>query len=150
MTLDRDRLRDLLAKEEGRFAEEHPRSRELFEQARGSLLGGVPMHWMVRWPGGFPLFVESAEGCHFLDADGRRYLGLSRGDTGAMTGHSPPATAAALSEQARRGATFMLPTEDAIRVGEELARRFGLPFWQIALTATDANRFAIRLARHRT
>jgi glutamate-1-semialdehyde 2,1-aminomutase len=108
------------------------------------------MHWMVRWAGGFPLFVESAEGSHFVDVDGRRYLDLCLGDTGAMTGHAPPAAVTALAEQARRGTTFMLPTEDAVRVGEELARRFGLPYWQIALTATDANRFAIRLARHRT
>jgi glutamate-1-semialdehyde aminotransferase len=108
------------------------------------------MHWMVRWAGGFPLFVESAEGSHFVDVDGRRYLDLCLGDTGAMTGHAPPAAVTALAEQARRGATFMLPTEDAVGVGEELARRFGLPYWQIALTATDANRFAIRLARHRT
>jgi len=108
------------------------------------------MHWMVRWAGGFPLFVESAEGSHFVDVDGRRYLDLCLGDTGAMTGHAPPATVAALAKQAGRGATFMLPTEDAIRVGEELTRRFGLPYWQLALTATDANRFAIRLGRHTT
>jgi len=150
MTMRRDRLRALLAGEEARFAGEHPRSRALFERARGSLLSGVPMHWMVRWAGGFPLFVESAEGSHFVDVDGRRYLDLCLGDTGAMTGHAPAATVAALAGQARRGATFMLPTEDAVRVGEELAGRFGLPSWQIALTATDANRFAIRLARHRT
>src|SRR5215468_6180537 len=150
MPMRRDRLRKVLAQEEARFAAEHPRCRALFERAQGSLLSGVPMHWMVRWPGGFPLFVESAEGSHFVDADGRRYLDLCLGDTGAMTGHAPPATVAAVAEQARRGATFMLPTEDAIRVGEELARRFGLPFWQIALTATDANRFAIRLAREIT
>ena len=150
MVVDRQRLHALLAKEEARFAEEHPRSRALFERAQGSLLSGVPMHWMVRWAGGFPLFVETAEGSHFVDVDGRRYLDLCLGDTGAMTGHAPTATVVALGRQASRGATFMLPTEDAIRVGEELKRRFGLPCWQIALTATDANRFAIRLARHRT
>lgn len=150
VNLDRSLLKDLLEREEKRFAAEHPRSRELFERARKSLLGGVPMNWMVRWAGSFPLFVEGAAGAHFTDVDGHRYLDLCLGDTGAMTGHAPAATVEAVIERARRGVTFMLPTEDAIFVGEELARRFGLPFWQTALTATDANRFAIRLARHVT
>ncbi len=150
MTIDRARLKDRLAEELRRFEEAHPRSRMLFERARGSLLGGVPMNWMVRWAGSFPIFVAHGEGAHFTDVDEHRYLDLCLGDTGAMTGHSPPASVEAIEERARRGITFMLPTEDAIRVGEELARRFGLPYWQTTLTATDANRFAIRLARHVT
>jgi len=147
---DRARLHRLLAREQERFAAAHPRSKALFERARRSLPGGVPMNWMVRSPGGFPIFVEEARGAHFTDVDGHRYLDLCLGDTGAMTGHAPPATVEAIAAQARRGITFMLPTEDAIAVAEELARRFGLPYWQTALTATDANRFAIRLARHIT
>ena len=105
------------------------------------------MHWMVRWAGGFPLFVAAGEGAYLTDVDGHRYLDLCLGDTGAMTGHAPAATVEAVRAQAARGFTFMLPTEDAVWVGEELARRFGLPYWQFAVTATDANRFAIRLAR---
>ena len=147
---DRRRLEERLGREEKRFADAHPRSRELFERARGSWLAGVPMHWMVRWAGGFPVFVAEASGAHFTDVDGLRYLDLCLGDTGAMTGHAPVEAVEAIAARARRGATFMLPTEDAIAVGEELSRRFGLPFWQAALTATDANRFAIRLARHLT
>jgi glutamate-1-semialdehyde 2,1-aminomutase len=108
------------------------------------------MPWMVRWPGGFPIFVESANGAHFVDVDGREYVDLCLGDTGAMTGHSPAAAVAAVRAQLERGLTFMLPTPDALAVGAELARRFGLPYWQIATTATDANRFAIRLARRIT
>jgi glutamate-1-semialdehyde 2,1-aminomutase len=150
VSLDRGRLRSLLAAEELRFAACRPRSRELFERAGRSLLGGVPMPWMRRWPGGFPVFAERVEGAYLTDVDGHRYLDLCLGDTGAMTGHAPPATVEAVTAQARRGFTFMLPTDDAVRVGEELARRFGLPFWQLALSATDANRFAIRLARHLT
>jgi glutamate-1-semialdehyde 2,1-aminomutase len=150
MTLDRARLAALLAEEERRFQEAHPRSLALFERARRSLLGGVPMHWMVRWAGGFPLFVAGGEGAYLTDVDGHRYLDLCLGDTGAMTGHAPAATVAAVRAQAERGFTFMLPTEDAVWVGEELARRFGLPYWQFAVTATDANRFALRLARHIT
>lgn len=147
MTFDRNRLNMLLAVEEARFTSEHPRSRALFERARGSLLGGVPMNWMVKWAGPFPVFVQEGQGAHFTDVDGNRYLDLCLGDTGAMTGHAPPATVQAVIEQARRGFTFMLPTSDAVWVGEELARRFGLPYWQMAMTATDANRFCIRLAR---
>jgi glutamate-1-semialdehyde 2,1-aminomutase len=150
MTLDRARLAALLAEEERRFREAHPRSLALFERARHSLLGGVPMHWMVRWAGGFPLFVAGGEGAHLTDVDRHRYLDLCLGDTGAMTGHAPAATVEAVRVQAGRGFTFMLPTEEAIWVGEELARRFGLPYWQFAVTATDANRFALRLARHIT
>jgi glutamate-1-semialdehyde 2,1-aminomutase len=147
MTLDRGRLGALLGDEERRFCEAHPRSLALFERARRSLLLGVPMHWMVRWAGGFPLFVIAGEGAHLTDVDGHRYLDLCLGDTGAMTGHAPAPTVEAVRAQAGRGFTFMLPTEDAVWVGEELARRFGLPYWQFAVTATDANRFAIRLAR---
>jgi glutamate-1-semialdehyde 2,1-aminomutase len=150
MIVDRGRLGALLADEERRFREAHPRSLALYERARGSLLGGVPMHWMVRWAGGFPLFVEAGEGAHLTDVDGHRDLALCLGDTGAMTGHAPAATVEAVRAQAGRGFTFMLPTEDAVWVGEELARRFGLPYWQFAVTATDANRFAIRLAREIT
>ncbi len=148
--IDRARVEQRLAEEERRFVDSHPQSRALFERGRKSLLAGVPMPWMVRWPGGFPVFVREGHGAHFTDVDGHRYLDLCLGDTGAMTGHAPEAAVAAIAAQARRGITFMLPGEDAIWVAEELARRFGLPYWQFALTATDANRFAIRLARHVT
>jgi glutamate-1-semialdehyde 2,1-aminomutase len=148
MTLiDRPSLLAALRREQERFVAEHPRSRALFERAKRSLLSGVPMSWMVRWAGGFPIFVTGGAGAHFEDVDGRRYLDLCLGDTGAMTGHAPQAAVRASADRLARGATFMLPTEDAVVVGEELQRRFGLPYWQITLSATDANRFAIRLAR---
>ena len=137
----------LMAREEQRFVTAHPRSAVLFARARKSLLGGVPMNWMAKWPGPFPPFVDAASGAHFSCVDGHDYVDLCLGDTGAMTGHGPPATLLAMAEQAARGITLMLPTEDGGWVGDELARRFGLPFWQFALTATDANRFSIRLAR---
>jgi glutamate-1-semialdehyde 2,1-aminomutase len=149
-TIDRTRLQVLMAREERRFVEEHPKSKLLFERAKSSLLSGVPMNWMVKWAGAFPVFVQRAEGAHFTDVDGRDYVDFCLGDTGAMTGHSPGATLESIKEQLDRGLTFMLPTEDSIWVGEELTRRFGLPYWQFALTATDANRFSIRLAREIT
>ena len=143
-------IQDLLEAELERFDDEHPRSGDLAAQARTSLLAGVPMHWMVRWPGRFPVFAVEARGSRFRDVDGREYVDFCLGDTGAMAGHSPEPTVRAIAEQATRGITLMLPSEDALVVSRELARRFGLPRWQFALTATDANRFAIRLARHVT
>ena len=145
MTVER-LLRDELA----RFEREHPRSKELAEAAKASLLGGVPMHWMVRWAGAFPVFAADARGARFRDVDGLEYVDFCLGDTGAMAGHSPEPTVRAVAEQAAGGITLMLPSEDALAVGAELTRRFGLSRWQFALTATDANRFAIRLAREVT
>jgi len=144
------RLDELLERELERFEREHPRSRELARKAEESLLQGVPMPWMVRWAGGFPVFAADARGARFRDVDGHEYIDFCLGDTAAMTGHSPEPTVRAIAEQARRGITLMLPSEDALWVSRELARRFGLPRWQFALTATDANRFAIRLARELT
>ncbi len=141
---------ELLLRELERFEGEHPRSRGLALEAEESLLAGVPMPWMIRWAGGFPVFAADAQGARFRDVDGHEYVDFCLGDTAAMTGHSPAPTVRAIAEQASRGITLMLPSEDAIWVGRELARRFGLPRWQFALTATDANRFAIRLARELT
>ena len=143
----RDRQERLLGRELERFEREHPRSRELATRARLSLLAGVPMHWMVRWPGGFPVFASEAHGARFRDVDGLEYVDFCLGDTGAMTGHSPEPVVRAIGDRAARGITLMLPSEEALWVAEELTGRFGLPRWQFALTATDANRFAIRLAR---
>ena len=148
--IDRARIASLLAQEEDRFVAAHPRSAELAESARGPLLAGVPMPWMTRWPGRFPVFFDSASGARLTDVDGVEYVDLCLGDTGAMTGHALPQVTAALTERAARGITTMLPSADAIWVGEELARRFGLPTWQLAMSATDANRFVLRFARHLT
>jgi glutamate-1-semialdehyde 2,1-aminomutase len=147
-TLDRAHLEGLMASELARFERANPRSKALYERAHGSLLDGVPMNWMVKWAGSFPLFVESADGAHFTDVDGHDYVDFCLGDTGAMAGHSPAATVAAVDRRLRRGITMMLPIEDAIAAGDELRRRFGLRFWQFTLSATDANRFSLRLARH--
>ncbi|MGH3135328.1 MAG: aspartate aminotransferase family protein [Gaiellaceae bacterium] len=143
-------LAELQAREEVRFAETHPRSHELAERARATLFEGVPMHWMRKWPGGFPVFVEGAKGARFVDVDGIEYVDFCLGDTGAMTGHAPDPTLRAIAEQSAKGITFMLPSEDALWVSQELTQRFGVSAWQFALTATDANRFSIRLARHLT
>jgi glutamate-1-semialdehyde 2,1-aminomutase len=147
---DRARLTSLRAEEEDRFLASHPRSRELAERAGGSLLAGVPMPWMTRWAGAFPIFVERASGARLVDVDGVEYVDLCLGDTGAMTGHALPAVSEAVAARAASGITTMLPSDDSIWVSQELARRFGLPQWQFAMSATDANRFVLRFARHLT
>jgi glutamate-1-semialdehyde 2,1-aminomutase len=149
-SIDRSRIAELSAREREAFASARPRSKALHDEAGASLLGGVPMNWMNRWPGPFPVFAAEASGATIVDVDGHRYVDFCLGDTGAMCGHSPAPTVAAITRQAARGITTMLPTEDAGWVGGELARRFGLPLWQIAMSATDANRFALRFARQIT
>jgi len=143
----RAKLASLLKREEELFRKNHSKSFELYQRARKSLHGGTPMLWMMRWAGAFPVFVKEAKGARFTDVDGNEYIDFCLGDTGAMTGHAPKATVNAVVAQMQKGATLMLPYEDAIWVGEELQRRFKLPYWQFALTATDANRFALRMAR---
>jgi glutamate-1-semialdehyde 2,1-aminomutase len=149
--VDRVRLGELLAGELARFADEHPRSRELHERSERFLFGGVPMPWMRLWAGAFPVYGASASGARITDVDGHAYVDLCLGDTGAMTGHSPAPVREAVARQlATGGITTMLPSEDAAWVGEELGRRFGPEQWMFTLTATDANRAALRLAREVT
>jgi glutamate-1-semialdehyde 2,1-aminomutase len=148
--IDRNRLQSLMQREQNRFVHERPKSKAVNERGKKSLLSGVPMNWMVKWAGAFPPVVREAQGAHFFDIDGHRYVDFCLGDTGAMTGHSPSSAVKAIEEQSRRGITLMLPSEDAVFVAEELQKRFGLTYWQFALTATDANRFSIRLARQIT
>lgn len=148
--MDRSLLHRRHREELDLFVRTHPKSAELAASAKGHLLSGVPMPWMTRWPGGFPVFVDEARGARFSDVDGIEYVDFCLGDTGAMTGHALPQVAEALHDRALRGITTMLPNDDAIWVAEELTRRFGLPKWQFAMTATDANRFVLRFARHLT
>ena len=145
--IDRAKLTSLMAKEQERFLKRTPKSAALFEQAKAVMPGGVPMSWMAKWPGAYPLFVDSANGAKFTDVDGNTYIDLCLGDTGSMTGHSPAATVSAIKEQIGKGITAMLPTADAVAVSTELARRFGLPLWQFTVSATDANRHVIRYSR---
>ena len=147
--IDRARLRALLERERANYVADHPRSRELFERATATLLAGVPMSFMGMLTGAFPLFFEGATGNRITDVDGHTYIDFCLGDTGAMTGHSPAPVLEAVHErlQSKGGITTMLPTEDAIYVGAELQRRFDLPYWQFALTATDANRWVLRMCR---
>ena len=146
--IDRQRLTLLTERERKSYTADHPTSQRHFEEA-AHLFGRVPMTWMAMWSGGFPLYLDRASGNRVVDVDGREYVDFALGDTGAMAGHSPRPTVEAVMERMDRlgGITTMLPTADAEGVGAELRRRFGLPLWSFTLTATDANRWAIRLAR---
>jgi glutamate-1-semialdehyde 2,1-aminomutase len=147
-TIDRHRLASLVERERATYTADHPTSAKLFGEA-DHLFGRVPMTWMAMWSGGFPLYLDRATGNRITDVDGREYVDFALGDTGAMAGHSPRPTVEAVADRMGTlgGITTMLPTADAEWVGAELTRRFGLPLWSFTLTATDANRWAIRLAR---
>ncbi|MGW3910963.1 transaminase [Streptomyces sp. NPDC005070] len=146
--MDRTRLQQLLARESAEAERRNPRSRAAYERAE-HLFGRVPMTWMNKTAGAFPRYLDSARGARVTDIDGHEYIDFCLGDTGAMAGHSPEVVAEAVRARFAEsgGATAMLPTEDAEWVGAELTRRFGLARWSFSLTATDANRWSIRLAR---
>lgn len=145
--VDPARLAQFRAAEEVRYAAARPTSRSLTSAGVAGYYAGVPMHWMLDWPLPFPLVVADARGATLRDVDGIELADFCLGDTGSMFGHSPPAVVRAMQAQLGHGFTYMLPTEHAIAVGELLRARFGLPHWQIATTASDANRFALRVAR---
>ena len=151
MSIRREQLAEVLAVERARHEQRTPRSRELFEQA-DHLFGRVPMTWMNKWSGGYPLYLDRARGNRVTDVDGNEYVDFALGDTGAMAGHSPEPTVAAVTRRigTEGGITTMMPTADAEWVAAELTRRFGMPLWSFSLTATDANRWALRLARQIT
>ena len=145
--INRTQLVALRKLEDQRFLDSHKKSGELFAKAKDSMPNGVPMSWMSKWPGAYPVFVEEAKGASFVDVDGNTYIDFCLGDTGSMTGHSPEATVSAIREQVGRGLSAMLPTKDAVAVSTELAKRFGVPLWQFTVSATDANRHVIRYSR---
>ena len=146
--VDRTLLHTLIMRERELYLESNPASRAAFEAA-DNLFGRVPMTWMNKWSGGFPIYLARAHGNRIVDLDGHELIDFALGDTGAMTGHSPAETVAAVQHRLADlgGITTMLPTEDAQWVGAELTSRFGLPLWSFTLSATDANRWAVRLAR---
>jgi glutamate-1-semialdehyde 2,1-aminomutase len=148
--VDSTRVRALLERERERFVASHPRSIDFQRRASTSMLSGVPMNWMTRWASPSPVVVTAASGAEITDIDGHTYVDLCLGDTGAMAGHGPRPVVEAVSAQLSQGVTFMLPTENAMWVAEEMTRRFGMARWQFCLTATDANRFVLRLARQIT
>lgn len=140
-------IRALRTREAEIFRKARPKAEAALSGGIAGFLDGVPMHWMLDWPTPFPILVEKARGATITDVDGNRLDDFCLGDTGSMFGHSPRPVAKAIRRQAECGLTYMLPSEDALVLGRLLTERFGLPHWQIATTATDANRFALRIAR---
>ena len=145
--ISREHIQNIIERESAAFLAHHPKSHELAQQTQQNFLFGVPLHWMADWSTPVPLFVERAHGAEFTCVDGHTYIDFCLGDTGAMFGHSAPDIAQTLHDYADQGYTAMLPTANSAKVGAALAERFGLPYWQLATTATDANRFALRWAR---
>ena len=140
-------IRALRTREAEIFRKARPKAEAALSGGIAGFFDGVPMHWMLDWPTPFPILVEKARGATITDVDGNRLDDFCLGDTGSMFGHSPRPVAKAIRRQAERGLTYMLPSEDALALGRLLTEKFGLPHWQIATTATDANRFALRIAR---
>jgi glutamate-1-semialdehyde 2,1-aminomutase len=145
--VDLSRLRNVRANEEEAYRRAHPRSAELAGDGFPGFHGGLPFHWMSDWPLPFPLVVARAIGATLTDVDGHDLADFCLGDTAAMFGHSPAPIARAITTQVERGLSCMLPGVDVGEVGTLLVEHFGLPRWQVATTASDANRFALRVAR---
>jgi glutamate-1-semialdehyde 2,1-aminomutase len=148
--IDRRRIERLTERELGRFLDERPRSAQLLARGSRSMPRGVPMTWMTQLFGHPPIFIERGEGAYVTDVDGHRYLDTNIADTSMFCGYSPEPVVRAVSERIADGAQFLMPTEDAIWVAEELGRRWPVPKWQFTLSATLANTEAIRVARHVT
>ncbi len=145
--IPRDRLEAFRASEVARYATARPKAQAALNAGADHWLNRVPMHWMSDWPLPFPMVVDRARGARLTDIDGFTIDDFCLGDTGSMFGHSPAPVARAIRAQARRGLTYMLPTESAMAAGQLLSTTFGPFRWQVATTATDANRFALRVAR---
>ena len=142
-----EQLHQLRAREDKLFFERTKKSKEAFDHAQEMLLNGTPTPWMGDWGTQHPIFVSTASGNKLTDIDGNEYIDFCLGDTGAMFGHSPEATAEIVAKQVKQGITFMMPTLDSLEIGKELGKRFGLPLWQVGMTATEANRYVFRYCR---
>lgn len=147
---DRPRLAALHAREEAVFKQRTQRSQALREAARRHMPQGVPMAWMVSLNRFSPPFIETAGGATFTDVDGNRYLDFNVADLSMTMGYGPAPVVEAVSRQVRQGAQFLLPTADALAVGQRLAEQVGLPCWQFTLSASGANVEVMRIARHLT
>ncbi len=146
--IDKPTIKRLIAEEIATFRERNKTSGKLWGDAETSgFWRGVPMQWMMEWGLPHPIYVDQARGARLTDVDGNTYVDFCLGDTGAMFGHSPEPVVAAVESSMRRGITTMLPHAEAVEAAASLRERFGLPLWQTAMTATDANRFVIRISR---
>jgi glutamate-1-semialdehyde 2,1-aminomutase len=145
--VDRARIKELKDREDARWRAEHPRSAELLARGRRVMPNGVPMAWHVGSYHHLPPWAVEGHGARFTDVDGHTYSDFNIADMSMFCGYGPEPLVRAVADRVARGSQFLLPTEDAIVVSEELGRRYGLPKWQYTLSATHANTEAIRVAR---
>jgi glutamate-1-semialdehyde 2,1-aminomutase len=139
------RLTEIIAAQEEIFVRRQPQSARLAAGAGGYLAGGVTSSWQITAPQ--PVWLSYGRGSKVYDVDGNEYVDLHGGYGAALAGHAHPAIADAIMTQAGRGTHFAQPTPDALVVGEELARRFGLPRWRFANSGTEATMDAVHLMR---
>src|SRR4051812_28339955 len=143
--IDRQKIKDLIEREERALNDRTKGSGEMYERARRSLSGGVASSYQLRDP--WPIYLERGTGPHVWDVDGNEYYDFHNGFGSMVQGHAHPAIGKAISERYALGTHFAAPTEDAIVVGEELARRWGLPRWRYTNSGSEATMDAIRIAR---
>lgn len=146
--LDRERIRELTEREAARLDERTGGSGEMYRRAREVLSGGVASSYQARDP--WPIYLERGSGPHVWDVDGNAMLDFHNGFGSMVQGHAHPAIGRAISERYAQGTHFAAPTEDAIVVGTELARRWGLPRWRYTNSGSEATMDAIRIARAHT
>jgi glutamate-1-semialdehyde 2,1-aminomutase len=145
--VDPARVRQLKAREDRAFGETHPKSIALLERGRASMPNGVPMQWFFSSYSHPAMFVAEGKGSRFRDVDGNEYADFNIADMSMFCGYAPEPVVRAVSERVAAGSQFLLPSEDAVWVAEELGRRWGLPKWQFTLSASQANVEVIRVAR---
>jgi glutamate-1-semialdehyde 2,1-aminomutase len=143
-TIDQ-RLDELIEEQEALLLAGQPRSRALSDRARSSLAGGVTSSWQITRPQA--MWISHGVGSKIVDADGIEYVDLHGGYGVGAVGHAHPAIVEAVSRRVREGTHFAQPTEDALIVSEELARRWGLPLWRFANSGTEATMDAVHLMR---
>jgi glutamate-1-semialdehyde 2,1-aminomutase len=143
--IDRARIRELTEREEKRLNQRTSGSRAMFERARETLVGGVASSYQLREP--WPMYLSHGRGAKVWDVDGNELLDFHNGFGSMVQGHAHPAIEKAVQERYALGTHFAVPTEDAIVVGEELKRRFGLPKWRYTNSGSEATMDAIRIAR---
>src|SRR3954447_18919090 len=143
--IDRQKIKDLIEREERALNDRTKGSGEMYERARRSLSGGVASSYQLRDP--WPIYLERGTGPHVWDVDGNEYYDFHNGFGSMVQGHAHPAIGKAISERYALGTHFAAPTEDAVVVGEELARRWGLPRWRYTNSGSESTMDAIRIAR---
>ena len=146
--LDRTKIKQLIEREEQALNERTKGSGEMYERAQRSLSGGVASSYQLRDP--WPIYLERGDGPHVWDVDGNQYYDFHNGFGVMCIGHANPQVGAAVKARHDQGTHFAAPTEDAVIVGDELARRWGLPKWRFTNSGSESTMDAIRIARGTT